>query len=135
MLENKNHIILFDGVCNLCNNSINFIIRHDKKNIFYFSALQSEFSKSFFLQKKISLNQPESIIYIENGEYYTQSTAALRIARHLNGLYPLLYVLILIPRVIRNGIYKYIAKNRYKWFGKTESCMVPVKSLEKRFLN
>ena len=128
-------IILFDGVCNLCNSSVNFIIERDPKEHFLFASLQSDVASKLLLQfnlKKITL---DSIILIEKGNIYEKSTAALKIAKKLNGLFPLLYVFIIIPSFIRNYVYDYIATNRYKWYGKKESCSLPSPSLKKRFLD
>lgn len=130
-----NPIILFDGVCNLCNSSVNFIIKHDPEAQFLFASLQSDAAKKLLLQhnsKKITLN---SIILIEKGKIYKKSTAALKIAKHLNGLYPITYIFILIPPFVRDFVYDYIAKNRYKWFGKKESCSIASPTLKNRFLD
>jgi predicted DCC family thiol-disulfide oxidoreductase YuxK len=127
-------IIFFDGVCNLCNSSVNFIIKHDKKKQFLFASLQSDAAKEILLQynsKKINL---DSIVLLDNGKLFEKSTAALRISKHLNyGLF-LLYIFIIIPTFIRDYLYDYIAKNRYKWYGKKDSCMIPTKDLKSRFL-
>jgi len=131
---NGKSIILFDGVCNLCNSSVNFIIKHDKKSQFLFASLQSDAAKEILLQfqtKKITL---DSIILIENNTVYEKSTAALKIAKQLNSSYKLLYGFILIPRFIRDWVYNYIAKNRYKWYGKKEKCMIASSEVINRFL-
>lgn len=130
----KYSIILFDGVCNLCNSSINFVIRHDPKNRFQFAALQSEIGASLTEEFTIDPNDTDSIILIENNTAYVKSTAALRIAKGLSGAYPLLYAFIIIPTFIRNKVYDYVAKNRYKWYGKKDSCMIPTPELKSRFL-
>ncbi len=127
-------IILFDGVCNLCNSSVNFVIRHDKKNLFKFAALQSDVGASLIQKYGIDTSETDSIILIENNKAYVKSTAALRVARHLNKGYPLLYAFIIIPNFIRNWVYNYIAKNRYKWYGKKDSCMIPTPELKEKFL-
>ena len=131
--ENKS-IILFDGVCNLCNTLVNFIIKHDKKAYFKFASLQSDAAKEILLQynsKKINL---DSIILIENNAVYEKSTAALKISKNLTGGFKLLYALIIIPKFIRDWVYYFIAENRYKWFGKKESCMIPSPEIKSRFL-
>ena len=117
-------IILFDGVCNLCNASVQFIIKRDKGDYFRFSALQSETGKAMANKYGVSANA-SSVILIEDEKKYSKSTAALRIAKKLSGLWPLLYLFIIIPPPIRNGIYRIVAKNRYSWFGKKDECMVP----------
>jgi predicted DCC family thiol-disulfide oxidoreductase YuxK len=127
-------IIFFDGVCNLCNSSVNFIIKHDEKKQFLFASLQSDAAKEILLQynsKKINL---DSIVLLDNGKLYEKSTAALRISKHLNNGLFLLYIFIIIPTFIRDYLYNYIAKNRYKWYGKKDSCMIPTKDLKSRFL-
>jgi predicted DCC family thiol-disulfide oxidoreductase YuxK len=127
-------IILFDGVCNLCNLSINFIIKHDFKKQFLFASLQSDAAKEILLQfsqKKIELN---SIILVENNIIYDKSTAVLKISKYLTNGFKLFYFFILIPKFIRDWIYDLIAENRYKWFGKKENCMVPSSEVKNRFL-
>ena len=132
-LEN-NSIVLFDGVCNLCNNSVQFIIKKDKEKRFLFTSLQSDAGQDILLQfhlKKYDLN---SIILIENGIVYQKSTAILKIVRCLPNLWKFIYGFIIIPPFLRDYLYTIIANNRYKWFGKREVCMIPSKELEDRFL-
>lgn len=131
---NDTAIILFDGVCNLCNASVQFIIQHDKKNHFKFASIQSEAGQKLLKKYSIDTSATDSIVLIENNRTYVKSTATLRIAKHLNGLYPLLYGFIIVPAFIRNGIYDLIAKNRYKWFGKKEACMIPSEELRSKFM-
>ncbi len=137
MIENKHTqaIVLFDGVCNFCNSSVNFIIKHDTKNIFLFATLQSEKGKELLNKFKIDVQKMDTIILIENENYFIKSTAALKIAKHLNRLYPLLFALIIIPTFIRNFFYDIVAKNRYKWFGKKDVCMIPTKELKSKFIS
>lgn len=130
----NNHIILFDGVCNLCNSSINFVIEKDTKNLFKFGALQEEPGISLLKKHTIDTTATDSIILIENNKVYTKSSAALRVAKRLSGFWPLLYVFIIIPPFIRNKVYDYIAKNRYKWYGKKDRCMIPTPALKDKFL-
>ena len=128
-------IILFDGVCNLCNSSVNFIIKHDKKERFLFASLQSDAAKEILLQfpsKKIIMG---SLFLIENNKIYNKSTAVLKILRNLNGGVRFLYIFIIIPKFLRDSLYDYFAENRYKWYGKKENCMVPSPKLKKRFLD
>ncbi|MDH5476216.1 MAG: thiol-disulfide oxidoreductase DCC family protein [Cyclobacteriaceae bacterium] len=117
--------ILFDGVCNLCNGATNFIINRDKEEIFHFVPLQSE--KGAFLLKKYMLPPYElnTIILLDNDKAYIKSTAILKIVRHLSGAWPFLFGLMIIPRFIRDNCYDIIAKNRYKWFGKSKACKIP----------
>ena len=127
-------IILFDGVCNLCNSAINFVIIRDTANVFKFAPLQEK-SGSLLLEKHaIDLQKIDSIVLIENNTVYVKSAAALRIAKKLSGPWPLLYIFIIIPAFIRDGVYDFIAKNRYKWFGKKNQCIIPTPSTKERFL-
>ncbi|AMC09955.1 hypothetical protein Lupro_01195 [Lutibacter profundi] len=131
---NNKLIIFFDGVCNLCNSSVNFIIKHDNKEQFLFASLQSDAAKEILLQfstKKLTL---DSIILVDNGNIYEKSSAILQISKHLNGGYKLLYCFVIVPKFIRDWVYNYIAKNRYKWFGKKENCMVPTPEIKDRFI-
>lgn len=132
--SNTFSIILFDGICNFCNTSVNCVIKNDKKNKFRFAALQSE--KGIELQKKhgVDAAKIESIILIENNCVYYKSTAALRIAKRMDNFYPLLYCLIVIPAFIRNFFYDIIARNRYGWFGKREACMIPSNEIKEKFI-
>lgn len=123
--------VLFDGVCNLCNASVNFIIDRDPKGYFRFAALQSDAAKA--LGETVT-GDPDSVILYEDGKRYDKSTAALRIARRLSGLWPVLYMGIIVPRPIRDVVYRFIARNRYKWFGKSDACRLPSPELKARFL-
>lgn len=126
------HLLLFDGVCNLCNASVRFVLRHDKKERFFFSSLQSDFAGKLLAGYNIS--QPNSVIYIEHGRIYTNSTAVLRAVRHLRFPVNCLCALIIIPPFIRNAVYRIIASKRYAWFGRRSECMVPGKRVKHRFL-
>lgn len=131
----SNHpIILFDGVCNLCNGSVQFIIRRDPQAHFIFAALQSAVGEELLKHHQIAGGYLDSIVLVEEGKVYAESDAALHIARQLSGLWSVLYWGIVIPRPIRDGLYRWIARNRYRWFGKQESCMLPTKELRARFL-
>lgn len=132
MSENEQHIIFFDGVCNLCNSSVRFIIKRDKKAHFKFATLQSV--KTHELLKPFGNIHEDSVLYLKNGTLYKNSTAALQIARKLDGLWPLLFVFIIVPTFLRDAVYSWIAKNRYRWFGKRQVCMIPDKELMGRFL-
>jgi len=132
---NEKAIILFDGVCNFCNSSINFVIKHDKKNHFLFAPLQSETAKKLLEKFNIDSSKTDSFILIDNNKLYLKSTAALRVTKHLNKLYPLLYALMITPPFIRNGVYDLIARNRYKWFGKKETCMIPSAENKEKFIS
>ena len=127
-------IILFDGVCNLCNGAVQFIIERDKKQHFRFASLQSKIGQEYQQKAGLAIDKIDTILLVENGKIYQKSTAALRIARHLDGLWSVLYVFIIVPPFIRNAVYDFIAKNRYKWFGKQDSCWMPTPDLKKLFL-
>jgi predicted DCC family thiol-disulfide oxidoreductase YuxK len=128
-------IILFDGVCNLCNASVQFVIERDPTAIFRFAALQSDFGQAIVAKNAINTEGGESVILVENGQIYDRSTAALRIAKRLSGGIKLMAVFLIVPKPIRDFFYKIIARNRYRWFGKQDSCWMPTKELKARFLN
>ena len=129
-------IILFDGVCNLCSSAVQFVIDHDKKDIFRFASLQSEIGKKLLLERDFNTEDLKSIVLIEPGvAYYQKSTAALEISKDLSGAYSLLKHFLFIPESLRDGIYNFIARRRYKWYGKKEACMIPTPELKKKFLD
>lgn len=132
-MENKS-IILFDGICNLCNGFVQFAIKRNRKKSLFFSSLQSEFSRKILQAFDMRSDYIESLVFYKNGKLYTKSGAALRIAKELDGLWPLTYSLIIIPFPIRDLIYDLIARYRYKWFGKKDQCMIPSPELKNRFL-
>ena len=132
-LNNKS-IILFDGVCNLCNNSVQFIITRDKNNHFIFASLQSDAAQDILLHFQSNNSDIDSIILIDNGKIFDKSSAILKISSKLNGFWKYSYVFIIVPKFVRDLCYTLIAQNRYKWFGKKESCMIPTKELKARFL-
>ena len=133
--EDQNPVILFDGMCNFCSNSVQFIINRDPSSKFRFASLQSETGKNLIAKSKIDNKNLDSIVLFENGTYYIKSTAVLKIASKLNALWPLFYFFIVIPAPLRDYFYDIVAKNRYKWFGKKEECMVPNAEIKARFLN
>lgn len=128
-------LILFDGVCNLCNNSVLFVIKRDKKNLFMFAPLQSKIGKQIIEEFNIDTNKMDSIMLYnpEMGIYY-KSTAALKIASKLGFPLNLLAVSLIVPNFIRNWVYDFIARNRYKWYGKKDACMIPTPELKSKFL-
>ena len=134
-LPKHKKLILFDGVCNLCDASVQYIIKHDKDNAFLFTALQSEIGQQIIKEFNIDTNKIDSIILYSNehGISY-KSTAALKIASKLGFPRNLLSVFLIFPAIIRNWVYDYIAKNRYKWYGKKEECMIPTPDLKSKFL-
>ena len=123
-MKEEKSIILFDGMCNLCSGFVDFIIKHQRRSVFEFIPLQSE-EAGVYLPDTQTDSSFDSVFYFERGKIYKESTAAFKIIRKLNGLWPLLYVLIVIPPFIRDGIYRWVAGNRYKWFGKRKSCRLP----------
>lgn len=134
-MEKEKKIILFDGVCNLCNNSVQFIIKRDKKDIFRFAPLQSEIGKKLVAERRIDTARIDSIILIEPQiAYYTKSEAALRISKSLSGFWPVMSVFLGLPSRLRDWIYDWVAKNRYKWFGRREECMIPTPEMKNKFL-
>ena len=131
-----NHpIILFDGVCNLCNSSVQYVITHDPNAIFQFASLQGETGQQLLKQYGLIENNMNSFVLIQDNKAYTRSTAALFVAKRLKGISKLLYGFIIVPSFIRNAVYDIISRNRYKWFGKKDSCMIPTEALKSRFLN
>ncbi|SDS38553.1 thiol-disulfide oxidoreductase DCC family protein [Christiangramia echinicola] len=129
-------IVLFDGVCNLCDDAVQRIIKHDRKDIFRFASLQSDFGKELVAERGLDPEELDSIILIDPGvAYYKKSTAALEISRELSGGFSLLKNFLFIPESLRDGIYDFIANNRYKWFGKKEQCMIPTPELKAKFLD
>ena len=128
-------IILFDGVCNLCNSAVQFVIQHDEKDVFRFVALQSDLGKEILNHIGINPKNIDSIILYEPGvAYYYKSSAALQIAQNLGSFWHLGTIFRIIPTGISNQLYDFIAKNRYKWYGKNESCMIPTPELKSKFL-
>lgn len=135
MPSENNNIILFDGVCNFCNAVTNFIIRQDKKKIFRFAAFQSTVGQKILKQLNFSLDSFETFLFIANGKIYKKSNAALRLYNKLSWYWKWTQLFWIFPRFFRDWIYDIIARNRYKWFGKREECMVPTAELKERFLD
>ena len=133
-----NAVVLFDGVCNFCSASVQFIVARDPDGYFRFASIQSDTGKKLMTEHGIPEvpegSDPTSVILIEDGRAFDRSTAALRIARHLHNVWKLLYVFVIVPRFVRNFVYELVAKRRYRWFGKKDMCMVPTPELRERFL-
>ncbi|WP_248547863.1 thiol-disulfide oxidoreductase DCC family protein [Paenibacillus sp. FSL R10-2796] len=127
-------IVLIDGVCHLCQGVVRFIIPRDPDAKFLFAPLQNEIAAKLMKESGLQPGQLNTVILLENGVYYTESAAALRIARKLRFPWPAAYVFILVPRPLRNALYRYVAKNRYRWFGRDEQCMLPTPEIKRRFL-
>jgi predicted DCC family thiol-disulfide oxidoreductase YuxK len=135
-LQPQQHpVILFDGVCNLCSGAVQFIIKHDPHQHFRFASLQSELGQQVLAKYQLPTQDFESFILWENEKLYTKSTGALRVAKKMNRLFSLWYIFIIVPPFIRDGIYHFIAKNRYQWFGKKTACWIPTPSLKRLFLD
>lgn len=128
------HYLYFDGICNLCNGLILFVIKRDKKKIFKFASLQSVSGQKVLEKLNIKPDVMETIIYFSNNKYYTKSTAILQILKDLGGVWQLMFVFILVPRFIRNFMYSIIANSRYKVFGKRNKCAIPTPDVSERFL-
>jgi predicted DCC family thiol-disulfide oxidoreductase YuxK len=127
-------ILLFDGECNLCNGAVQFLIKKDRHELFKFASLQSPIGGSLVGKYNVA-KELDSFVYIKDGKAFTKSDAALHVSRDLGGIWKLAFLFICIPRSIRDKVYDFIAKNRYKWFGKKDVCMLPTPELKKRFLN
>jgi predicted DCC family thiol-disulfide oxidoreductase YuxK len=127
-------IILFDGICNLCNSSVLFVIRQDRHQKFKFASLQSAYGQQQMQYFHLPSGELSTVLLIKNGKLYQKSNAALEIARNLSGLWPLFYIFKVIPPFIRDGVYDWIARNRYRWFGKKNECMIPTPELKARFV-
>ncbi|MCB0444475.1 MAG: DCC1-like thiol-disulfide oxidoreductase family protein [Gelidibacter sp.] len=135
LLPKHKQLILFDGVCNLCDASVQYIIKHDKNEVFMFTALQSQVGMEIIKKFNIDTTKIDSILlYSEKNGIFYKSTAALKIASKLEFPINLMAVFLIIPAFIRNWVYNFIAKNRYKWYGKKEACMIPTPELKSKFL-
>mgnify|MGYP000856025301 FL=1 len=134
-MQENGPIILFDGVCNLCNDAVQFVIKHDPKEKFRFASLQGNNGQKLLRQFQLPANTFNSFVLIQDGKAYTKSTAALKVASQLKGPIRILNGFSIVPAFIRNAVYDLIAKKRYSWFGKKDSCMIPTPSLQSRFLN
>ncbi len=135
-LPEDKQIILFDGICNFCNNSVRFIMKRDKKDLYRFASLQSELGNTLTHERAINTENVDSIILIQPGEaYYIKSDAALEIAKNMSGIYPILSIFLFLPRGFRDFFYDLVAKNRYQWFGKKETCPMPSQEEQDKFLD
>lgn len=128
------HLLLFDGVCNLCNGLVRFVIRHDRRERFRFAPLQSGLGKALLQRHGLAHGGPDSLVYLRKGRLHHRSAAALHAARDLGGVWALAYGLMLLPRPLRDAAYDLVARHRYRWFGRRDACMVPTPDLRSRFL-
>jgi predicted DCC family thiol-disulfide oxidoreductase YuxK len=127
-------VVLFDGVCNFCNATINFVIEHDRAGYFKFAPLQSKLGEQLMGEHDIDRTGTDSVILVEDGKAYTHSDAALRIARRLDGIWSWAYAFRVVPRFIRDAAYRLFARNRYRVFGRQDACMMPTREIRARFL-
>lgn len=134
MNNDQNAIVLFDGVCNFCNDSVNFIIERDSRKYFKFAPLQSDIAESLLEKYNINKADIDSVIVIENDKAFTHSTGGLKIARQIDGAWKMFYVFIIVPKFIRDLGYKLFAKYRYRMFGKKDACMMPTPEIRERFI-
>ena len=140
-LDTKSHewaryerLVVFDGVCNWCNAWVNFMIDRDPKQKFKFGMLQSDSAQRILKELQLPTEDFKTFLLLEHGRVSTKSTAALRIVRHLSGLWPMLYLFIVVPRPIRDAVYNFVARHRYEWMGKAEACRVPTPGERERFV-
>jgi predicted DCC family thiol-disulfide oxidoreductase YuxK len=134
-IQDRFDIILFDGVCNLCNDAVDFIIRNDKKNNFKFISLQDNLAQKLLENYKDKEEFPDSIVLLRGNQIFYKSRAALEISKKLSGIWPVFYAFVIIPPFLSDPIYDWIAKNRYKWFGKKETCRLPNEDEKSKFLS
>jgi predicted DCC family thiol-disulfide oxidoreductase YuxK len=132
--DERHAIVLFDGVCNFCNASVNFIIERDTHDYFRFAALQLDAGRQILKENGIKAGKLDTLLLFECGKIYTRSMAALRIARRLSGAWPLFYIFVMVPVPVRDFVYDLFAKNRYRLFGQRESCQLPTPGRRAKFL-
>lgn len=133
--ETARPILLFDGVCNLCNGFVQWVVRRDPEAVFRFASLQSDVGQHLLSRAGLPARELSTVVLYQDGEFYTHSDVPLLVALRLGGPWSLLYVLRIVPKPLRDAVYNWVARNRYRWFGKRESCMVPTPELRSRFLD
>ena len=133
-MNTQHPVLLFDGVCNLCNRSVQFIIKRDRHKRIRFSSLQSNAAKSILKQYSIPADQFESLVFVDKGKVYTRSAGVFQLMKYLDGPWKWFSILRIVPAFIGDAVYDWVARKRYKWFGKREECMVPTEDLRERFL-
>lgn len=134
LLEKEKPVVLFDGECNFCDASVNFILDHNSRKDLYFASLQSDYGQQILKKFHLPAKTFSTLLFVEEGKYYTRSTAALKIASRLDGVWKLLVIFRIIPQFIRDFAYNILARNRYKWFGKKDHCRLPTPEIRSRFL-
>ncbi len=135
IIPSDKKIVLFDGVCNLCSGSVQFILKRDKKNQFLFGSLQGDYGQQVLQQYHLPTDNFNSFMLLEGDKLYTRSSGALRMLKHLGGGWGLLYGFMIVPKFIRDAVYNFVATNRYKWFGKKEACWLPRPEWKEKFLD
>jgi len=128
-------VLLFDGVCNLCNTFVQFVLKRDPKGIIRFASLQSDLGQQLLQHYNFPTDSLDTVVLIENGKLYSHSDVGLRVVRHLSGFWPILDIFRLVPRFLRDPFYNWIAANRYRWFGKQDHCLMPQPEWKERFLD
>ena len=131
----QDRIVLFDGVCNLCNGFVQFIIKRDTQASFRFGTLQSEEARKMLAESTLDPRELDTVIYLRKGRMLTRSSAALHVLHDIGGAWALLYGFMIVPSFLRDAVYRWVANNRYRWFGKRDSCMIPTPELRARFLD
>lgn len=127
-------VVLFDGVCNLCNSTVDFVIRFDRRKLVKFASLQDPFGQKILHESQRDDESFDSIVFWDNGTIYTYSSAVLQIAKYMGGVWPLLQIFRLVPPFIRDAVYRFVARNRYYWFGKRDTCRIPSAEEKSRFM-
>ena len=133
-MKTNGPVLLFDGVCNLCTGSVQFILKRDRSRKLKFASLQSEFGIAMLQSLHLPEDHASSLVLIEHGKVYVKSDAALRVSKHLNGMWPIFSVFLIVPSFIINYVYDIVGRNRYKWFGKKDECWMPDPEVEARFI-
>lgn len=133
-MDNNKAYVFFDGVCNICNGTVNWLMERDRKDIFRFASLQSDPAKPLLDQYGIDANALESIVVIWQGKAYTKSSAALKLGELLGGIWSVAAMFQWLPQALRDAVYSFIARNRYKWFGQRDTCRIPTPEERSKFL-
>ncbi|GIP39345.1 hypothetical protein J31TS4_26250 [Paenibacillus sp. J31TS4] len=133
MMQTEGPVVLFDGVCSFCHASVRFLLKRDSRGVFRFAARQSQAGQAY-AERFPQLAKTDSVALVAEGRCYTESAAALRIGARLGGPWRLLAILLLVPRPLRDGVYRWVARNRYRWFGQTDACVLPAPGVRDRFL-
>jgi len=132
--QSKPIVLLIDGHCNMCHGLAKFVVGRDKRAVFRFASLQSELGRRLLKEGAMPEDALETFVMVDNGKYYTKSTAALRIGRKLGWPWSVAYPAIVVPRFVRDRVYRFVARRRYRWFGRSESCLLPTPEMRSRFL-